>query len=35
MWKQVREMNLDLKIIKKEYGEEMSHLCRELFPTIL
>ena len=25
----------DLKIIKKKYGEKMSHLCRELFPTIL
>jgi hypothetical protein len=25
----------DLKRIKKEYGENMSHLCRELFPTIL
>ncbi len=25
----------DLKIIKKKYGENMSHLCRELFPTIL
>ena len=25
----------DLKIIKKHYGEKMSHLCRELFPTIL
>ena len=25
----------DLKIIKKYYGEKMSHLCRELFPTIL
>ena len=25
----------DLKIIKKEYGEAMSHMCRELFPTIL
>ena len=28
-------MNADLTIIKKKYGEEMSHLCRELFPTIL
>ena len=28
-------MNKDLKIIKKKYGEEMMHLCRELFPTIL
>ena len=25
----------DLKIIKKQYGEKMSHLCRELFPTLL
>ncbi len=25
----------DLKIIKKLYGEKTSHLCRELFPTIL
>lgn len=25
----------DLKIIKKHYGEKMSHLCRELFPTLL
>lgn len=25
----------DLKIIKKYYGEKMSHLCRELFPTLL
>lgn len=28
-------MNNDLKIIKKYYGEKMSHLCRTLFPTIL
>ena len=28
-------MNKDLKIIKKKYGEEMMHLCRELFPTLL
>jgi len=28
-------MNNDLKIIKKYYGENMMHLCRELFPTIL
>ncbi len=28
-------MNKDLKKIKKLYGEEMMHLCRELFPTIL
>ena len=25
----------DLKKIKKEYGENMAHLCRSLFPTIL
>ena len=25
----------DLKLIKKHYGEKMSHLCRDLFPTIL
>ncbi|MBR1385771.1 MAG: hypothetical protein IJ568_02955 [Bacilli bacterium] len=25
----------DLILIKKKYGEEMMHLCRELFPTIL
>ena len=25
----------DLRIIKKHYGEKMSHLCRELFPTLL
>ena len=25
----------DLKRIKKEYGENMSHLCRSLFPSIL
>ena len=29
------KMNKDLKIIKKKYGENMMHLCRELFPTIL
>ena len=28
-------MNKDLKVIKKKYGEEMMHLCREIFPTIL
>lgn len=28
-------MNSDLKLIKKKYGEETSHLCRELFPIIL
>lgn len=25
----------DLKIIKKKYGENMMHLCRSLFPSIL
>ena len=25
----------DLKKIKREYGENMAHLCRELFPTLL
>ena len=29
------KMNKDLKIIKKKYGENMMHLCRELFQTIL
>ena len=28
-------MNSELKQIKKLYGEEMMHLCRRLFPTIL
>ena len=28
-------MNEDLRIIKKKYGEDMMHLCRKLFPTIL
>ena len=28
-------MQEDLKKIKKKYGENMMHLCRELFPTIL
>ncbi len=28
-------MNEELKQIKKIYGEEMMHICRELFPTIL
>ena len=31
----VIKMNNDLKIIKKKYGENMMHLCRKLFPTIL
>ena len=25
----------ELKLIKKKYGEDMMHLCRRLFPTIL
>lgn len=28
-------MNNELKQIKKRYGENFSHLCRQLFPTIL
>ena len=28
-------MSNDLKIIKKKYGEEMSHFCRDTFPIIL
>lgn len=28
-------MDKDLKWIKKHYGEEMMHLCRELFPRLL
>ncbi len=28
-------MNDELKEIKKIYGEEMMHMCRDLFPTIL
>ena len=28
-------MNDDLKIIKKNYGENFAHLCRELFPSLL
>ena len=28
-------MNNDLKKIKRVSGEEMMHLCRELFPSIL
>ena len=27
-------MKSELKRIKKYYGEEMMHLCRELFPSI-
>ena len=25
----------ELKRIKRRYGEEMMHLCRDLFPTLL
>lgn len=28
-------MNNELKAIKNIYGEEMMHLCRELFPSLL
>lgn len=28
-------INSDLNRIKKKYGENFAHLCRELFPTIL
>ena len=28
-------MTEELKQIKKIYGEDMMHLCRDLFPTIL
>lgn len=28
-------MNKDLEVIKKKYGENMAHLCRELFPNLL
>lgn len=28
-------MEHDLLRIKKKYGEEMMHLCRKLFPTLL
>ena len=28
-------MNNDLKVIKKKYGEEMMHFCRDAFATIL
>lgn len=28
-------MQKDLKLIKKYYGENMMHLVRDLFPTIL
>ena len=28
-------MDSDLKIIKKKYGEEMAHFCRDAFATIL
>lgn len=29
------KLSKDLKWIKKHYGEDMMHLCRSLFPTIL
>lgn len=29
------KLSTDLKLIKKHYGENMMHLCRTLFPTIL
>ena len=28
-------MNEELRKIKKIYGEEMMHMCRMMFPTIL
>lgn len=28
-------MSKDLKYIKKHYSEKLSHICRELFPTLL
>ncbi len=28
-------MKDELYYIKKKYSEQMSHLCRKLFPTIL
>lgn len=28
-------MTEDLKMIKKKYGEDMMHLCRDLFPSLL
>lgn len=28
-------MDIDLKKIKKKYGEDFAHLCRDLFPTLL
>lgn len=28
-------MNSDLKLIKKKHGEEMSDMCRKLFPNLL
>ncbi len=28
-------MNNDLRLIKKYYGEDFAHLCRELFPILL
>ena len=31
---EVKEVD-DLKLIKIDYGEEMAHKCKDLFPTIL
>lgn len=28
-------MTKELEKIKKRYGEQFAHMCRELFPTIL
>ena len=28
-------MNNDLKLIKKDYGEDMMHFCRDNFPTLI
>ena len=33
--KKDKKINADLRIIKKKYGEEMMHLCRRLFSTLL
>ena len=30
-----KKITADLRIIKKKYGEEMMHLCRKLFSTLL
>ena len=31
----IYNMNTDLKKIKDKYGEQMMHLCRNIFPTLL